>query len=71
MVFQKMLLGCKYFWIANKVLDDTGAKKGHIIPNINYAITEDSIISPKFKMIKEFKMTEEITFYTYERIEKI
>lgn len=68
--FPEDALGCKYFWIANKVLDDTGAKKGHIIPNINYAITEDSIISPKFKMIKEFKMTEEITFYTYERIEK-
>ena len=68
--FPEDALGCKYFWIANKVLDDTGAKKGHIIPNINYAITEDPIISPKFKMIREFKMTEEITFYTYERIEK-
>lgn len=65
--FPQEALECKYFWIANQVLDDTGAKKGHIIPNINYAITEDPIISPKFKMIKEFKMTDEITFYTYER----
>lgn len=68
--FPQDVLGCKYIWIANQVLDDTGAKKGHIIPNINYAITEDSVISPKFKMIKEFKMTDEVTFYTYERIEK-
>lgn len=65
--FPQEALECKYFWIANQVLDDTGAKKGHIIPNINYAITEDPIISKKFKMIKEFKMTDEVTFYTYER----
>lgn len=68
--FPEDILECKYIWIANQVLDDTGAKKGHIIPNINYAITEDKIISPKFKMIKEFRMTEEVTFYTYERVEE-
>lgn len=68
--FPQDILGCKYIWIANQVLDDTGAKKGHIIPNINYAIVEDPIISTKFKMVKEFKMTDEVTFYTYERIEK-
>lgn len=65
--FPQEALECKYFWISNQILDDTGAKKGHIIPNINYAITEDPIISKKFKMIKEFKMTDEVTFYTYER----
>lgn len=61
------ILDSKYVLIANKVLDSTGATKSTIIPTINDSFKNDEMIRNKFEMVKEFKITNDITFYCYER----
>ena len=61
------MLDCKYIFISNVRLEATGAQLGHIIPYIKESI-ENSEISYKYKAVKEFKMTDEITFTAYERV---
>ncbi len=61
------VLASKYVFVSNVRLESTGAKLGHIIPYIKETI-EDSELSYKFKAVKEFKMTDEVTFTAYERI---
>ena len=60
----------KYIFTTNVWIESTGAKRGHIIPAINEALNTNSNIKNKFKLIKEFKMTDKVTFYAYERVEK-
>lgn len=64
------LLNSKYVLIANKVIDTTGATKSTIIPTINDAFKNDEFIKNRFHLIKEFKITKDITFYCYERKEQ-
>ncbi len=61
------VLASKYIFISNVRLEVTGAQLGHIIPYIKETI-EDSELSYKFKAVKEFKMTDEVTFTAYERV---
>ena len=61
------MLDCKYIFISNVRLEATGAQLGHIIPYIKETI-EDSEFSYKFKAVKEFKMTDEVSFTAYERV---
>lgn len=61
----------KYIFTTNVRIEATGAQLGHIIPAINEALNKDSAIKHKFKLVQEFKMTEKVTFYAFERIEKL
>ena len=61
------ILDSKYVLIANKVIDSTGATKSTIIPTINEAFKNDEIIRNRFEKVKDFKITNEFTFYCYER----
>lgn len=65
------VLKSKYIFLTNKLIEETGAKKGHIISNIKYGIKDDEVISPKFKMVKEFDLENGIIFYAYERIQDV
>lgn len=58
----------KYIIVSNVTIESTGAKPGHIIPAINDSLNNDSPIKGKFKLVKEFKMNDEIVLYCYERI---
>ena len=69
--FPVELLEAKYVFLTNKVLESTGAKQGTLITNIKNEIENNEKISKKYKMIKEYKIDDEITFYVYERIEKV
>ncbi len=57
----------KYVFISNTVLENTGAKKGTIIPKIKYAFEESQFIKERFELIETFKMTDKIKFYAYQR----
>ena len=70
MVFHCGVLDSKYVFISNDVIDETGAQKGHIIQYIKEAI-ENSEISYKYKPVREFKMTEDVIFTAYERVEPV
>ena len=70
--FPKDILTSKYVFTSNITLSDYSADNGGtVIPKINYAIMNDAIISKNFTKVNEFKMTDKITFYAYERINAI
>ena len=70
--FPKDVLTSKYVFTSNITLSDYSADNGGtVIPKINYAIMNDAIISKNFTKVNEFKMTDKITFYAYERINAI
>lgn len=60
----------KYLFVTNIDLEDTGAKRGTIIEKINKAIKEDEETKYTWKFFKEYKMSNDVTFYVYERVKE-
>ena len=60
----------KYLFVTNIDLEDTGAKRGTIIEKINKAIKEDEETKDTWKFFKEYKMSNDVTFYVYERVKE-
>ena len=60
----------KYLFVTNIDLEATGAKKGTIIEKINKAIKEDEETKDTWKFFKEYKMSNDVTFYVYERVKE-
>lgn len=64
----KQFATSKYVFTTNVLVESTGAKTGHIIPAINEALNNDTVVSKKYQKVNEFVMSDTITFYAYERI---
>ena len=66
--FSTGIFYAKYVFIANRIIDNTGATKSTIIPTINKVFSEENIVKNKFKLVKEFPIIGDLKFYCYERI---
>ncbi len=64
------IFGAKYIFVSNVDLESTGAQKGTIIKKVNESIKENDQMREIWKLVKEFKMTDKVTFYAYERIKE-
>ena len=58
----------KYMFISNIPLEATGAQKGTIIQKLKESVTKDDGMKDRWKLVREFKMTDKVTFYAYERV---
>lgn len=66
--FPTSIFESKYIFVSNVPLEATGAQKGTIISKLTNAVTKDEENKNRWKLVKEFKMTDKVSFYAYERV---
>lgn len=61
-------LGCKYLFLTTQDPEEVEDKAYSVIEPFTRHFLEDKEINGKFRYVREFKMTDQMIFYVYERI---